>query len=71
MMKTMVDVNKTTGFEAERTHEEIAKEMGISRAYVSFLEKSALDKVRIALRARYDVYSPDDLVWPSTAIRSS
>jgi len=62
MMKTMVDVNKTTGFEAERTHEEIAKEMGISRAYVSFLEKSALDKVRIALRARYDVYSPDDLV---------
>jgi transcriptional regulator len=62
MMKTMVDVNKTTGFEAERTHEEIAKEMGISRAYVSFLEKSALDKVRIALRARYDVYSPDDLL---------
>jgi len=61
-MKTMVDVNKTTGFQAELTHEEIAKEMGISRAYVSFLEKSALDKVRIALRARYDVYSPDDLV---------
>ena len=35
------DVNKTTGFQAELTHEEIAKEMGISRAYVSHLEKSS------------------------------
>ena len=56
------DVNKTTGFEAELTHEEIAKEMGISRAYVSLLEKTALEKSRVALRARYDVYSPDDLL---------
>ena len=61
-MKTMVDVNKTTGFEAELTHEEIAKEMGISRAYVSILEKSALDKIRRVLRARYDVYSINDLL---------
>ena len=37
------DVNTTTGFQAELTHEEIAKEMGISRAYVSLLEKTALD----------------------------
>ena len=56
------DVNKTTGFQAELTHEEIAKEMGISRAYVSLLEKTALEKIRVALRARYDVYSPDDLL---------
>jgi transcriptional regulator len=61
-MKMMVDVNKTTGFNAELTHEEIAKEMGISRAYVSILEKSALDKIRRVLRTRYDVYSPDDLL---------
>jgi DNA-directed RNA polymerase specialized sigma subunit len=61
-MKMMVDVNKTTGFEAELTHEEIAKEMAISRAYVSILEKSALDKIRRVLRTRYDVYSPDDLL---------
>ncbi len=61
-MKMMVDVNKTTGFEAVLTHEEIAKEMGISRAYVSILEKSALDKIRRVLRARYDVYSINDLL---------
>ena len=62
MIKTMVNVNKTTWLQAELTHEEIAKEMGISRAYVSLLEKTALDKIRTVLRARYDVYSPDDLL---------
>mgnify|MGYP002507809715 CR=1 FL=1 len=61
-MKMMVDANKTTGFNAVLTHEEIAKEMGISRAYVSILEKSALDKIRRVLRARYDVYSINDLL---------
>jgi len=61
-MKMMIDVNKTTGLEAEFTHDEIAKVLGVSRSYVSYLEKSALDKIRKALAERYDVRSSNDLL---------
>ena len=46
----------------EHSHEEIAKELGVSRAYVCAIEKAALEKVRRALRARYDVHTKEDIV---------
>jgi len=62
MMTMMDDARKPKGQQTELTHEEIAKVMGVSRAYVSLLEKTAMDKIRRALGDRYDVYSPDDLL---------
>lgn len=56
------DVSKKKDLQVEFTHEEIAKEMGITRTAVSLLEKNALEKVRRALRARYSVYQSDDLI---------
>jgi len=56
------DVKKPKVPQAEFSHEEIAKEMGVSRAYVSILEKSALAKLRRALRARHNIHATDDLL---------
>ena len=56
------DVKKIKGPQTELTHEEIAKEMGVSRAAVSLLEKNALAKIRRALRARYNIHRSDDLL---------
>jgi transcriptional regulator len=62
MMKTKEDVKNPRGPHAEVSHDEIAKEMGVSRAYVSLLEKSALAKIKRALRARYNIHATDDLL---------
>ena len=56
------DAKNTKETQPELTHEEIAKEMGVSRAYVSLLEKNALAKIRRALRARYNIHQTDDLL---------
>lgn len=61
-MTMMDDARKPKGQQTELTHEEIAKVMGVSRAYVSYLEKSALDKIRKALEDRHNVRSSDDLL---------
>ena len=58
----MDDARKPKGQQTELTHEEIAKVMGVSRAYVSYLEKSALDKIRKVLEDRHNVRSSDDLL---------
>ena len=47
----------------DATHEEIAKEMGKSRAYVSLIEKEALEKLRKKLLWKHNVASVDDLLW--------
>jgi DNA-directed RNA polymerase specialized sigma subunit len=62
MMTMMDDARKPKGQQTELTHEEIAKVMGVSRAYVSYLEKSALDKIRKVLEDRHNVRSSDDLL---------
>jgi DNA-directed RNA polymerase specialized sigma subunit len=46
----------------EATHEQIAKEMGKSRAYVSLIEKEALEKLRKKLLWKHNVASVDDLL---------
>ena len=61
-MTMMDDARKPKGQQTELTHEEIAKIMGVSRAYVSYLEKSALDKIRKVLEDRHNVRSSDDLL---------
>ena len=61
-MTMMDDARKPKGQQTELTHEEIAKVMGVSRAYVSYLEKSALDKIRKVLEDRHNVRSSDDLL---------
>lgn len=61
-MTMMDDARKPKGQQTELTHEEIAKVMGVSRAYVSYLEKSALDKIRKVLEGRHNVRSSDDLL---------
>ena len=61
-MTMMDDARKPKGQQTELTHEEIAKVMGVSRAYVSYLEKSALDKIRKVLEYRHNVRSSDDLL---------
>jgi transcriptional regulator len=50
----MVDTKKSRGVAEQplMTHEEIAKELGVSRAYVSDMEKSALRKIKKALIKR-------------------
>lgn len=60
-MTMMEDVKKKIkGPQTDLTHEEIAKEMGVTRAAVSLLEKNALEKLKKALRARHKVYGSDD-----------
>lgn len=56
------DVKKVKGPQPEFTHDEIAKELGITRAAVSLIEKNALAKIRRALRARYNIYQSDDVI---------
>ena len=56
------DVKKVKAPQTELTHEEIAKELGITRAAVSLIEKNALAKIRRALRARYNIYQSDDVI---------
>jgi DNA-directed RNA polymerase specialized sigma subunit len=46
----------------DHTHEEIAKDLGRSRACVSQIEKAALDKLRKRLALDHDVRSLDDLL---------
>jgi DNA-directed RNA polymerase specialized sigma subunit len=46
----------------DATHAEIAKTMGKSRAYVSLIEKEALEKLRKKLLWNHDVRSVDDLI---------
>ena len=61
-MKMTEDVKKVKGPQPEFTHDEIAKELGITRAAVSLIEKNALAKIRRALRARYNIYQSDDVI---------
>lgn len=61
-MKTKEDVKNPRAPHAELTHDEIAKEMGITRSAVSMIEKSALAKIKRALRARYNIHQSDDLI---------
>lgn len=56
------DVKKIKGPQTELTHEEIAKELGLTRAAVSLIEKNALAKIRRALRARHNIHGSDDLL---------
>lgn len=56
------DVKKVKAPQTELTHEEIAKELGLTRAAVSMLEKNALAKIRRALRARYNIHRSNDLL---------
>jgi DNA-directed RNA polymerase specialized sigma subunit len=58
---TMEDNSKEYS-QYEATHEEIAKEMGKSRAYVSLIEKEALEKLRKKLLWKHNVASVDDLL---------
>ncbi len=54
--------NKTKNHEVNLTHEEIGQKLGVSRAYVSHLEKTALEKMKEALKYRYNIQSSDDLL---------
>lgn len=56
------DVKKVKGPQTDLTHDEIAKELGVTRAAVSLVEKKALEKLKKALKARHQVYSSDDLI---------
>ena len=56
------DVKKVKGPQTELTHEEIAKELGVTRAAVSLIEKNALAKIKRALRARYNIHQSDDII---------
>ncbi|MBE7057328.1 MAG: sigma-70 family RNA polymerase sigma factor [Ruminococcaceae bacterium] len=47
--KTIIDLRYGLSTGVERTQKEIGKMLGISRSYVSRIEKSALKKLRIAL----------------------
>lgn len=61
-MKMTDAVKKIKGPQTELTHAEIAKELGITRAAVSMIEKNALAKIRRALRARYNIHQSDDVI---------
>ena len=61
-MTMTADAKKPKAPQAELSHDEIAKEMGESRAYVSLLEKNALAKIRRALKARYNIHASDDVL---------
>ena len=56
------DVSKKKDLQVEFTHDEIAKEMGITRTAVSMLEKNALAKIKRALKARYNIHQSDDVI---------
>jgi DNA-directed RNA polymerase specialized sigma subunit len=46
----------------DATHAEIAKELGKSRAYVSLIEKEAIEKLRKKLLWKHNVTSMEDLI---------
>jgi|TARA_R110000868_G_C10357393_1_gene716951 DNA-directed RNA polymerase specialized sigma subunit len=58
----MEDVNSKEYSQYEATHEQIGKEMGKSRGYVSLIEKEALEKLRKKLLWKHNVTSVDDLI---------
>jgi transcriptional regulator len=58
----MEDVKSKEYSQYDATHSEIAKTMGKSRAYVSLIEKEALEKMRKKLLWKHDVRSLDDLI---------
>jgi len=62
MMKMKEDVKKVKGPQTDLTHEEIAKQLGVTRAAVSLAEKNALAKLKRALRARYNIHQSDDVI---------
>jgi transcriptional regulator len=62
MMMTKDDAKKIKAPQTELTHDEIAKELGITRTAVSLIEKKALEKVKRALRERYDIQQSDDMI---------
>ena len=53
---------KIKGPQTDMTHDEIAKELGVTRAAVSLIEKNALAKIRRALRARHNIHRSDDVI---------
>ena len=59
---TMEDVNNKEYSQYDATHEQIGKEIGKSRGYVSLLEKEALEKLRKKLLWKHNVSSMDDLL---------
>ena len=59
---TMEDVNNKEYSQYDATHDQIAKEIGKSRGYVSLLEKGALEKLREKLLLKHNVSSIDDLL---------
>jgi len=60
---TMEDANSRKEYsQYDATHAEIAKEMGKSRAYVSLIEKEAMEKLRKKLLLKHNISSLDDLL---------
>jgi DNA-directed RNA polymerase specialized sigma subunit len=59
---TMEDVNNKEYSQYDATHEQIGKEIGKSRVYVSLLEKEVLEKLRKKLLWKHNVTSVDDLI---------
>jgi len=60
----MEDANSRKEYsQYDATHAEIAKEMGKSRAYVSLIEKEAIEKLRKKLLWKHNISSLDDLLW--------
>ena len=59
---TMEDVKSKEYSQYDATHAEIAKTMGKSRAYVSLIEKEAMEKLRKKLLWNHNVSSVDDLI---------
>jgi transcriptional regulator len=59
----MEDANSRKEYsQYDATHAEIAKEMGKSRAYVSLIEKEAMEKLRKKLLLKHNISSLDDLL---------
>jgi len=59
----MEDVNDRAEYsQYDATHAEIAKEVGKSRAYVSLIEKEAMEKIRKKLLWKHNISSMDDLI---------
>lgn len=59
---TKKNVRKNKESQIDLTHAEIAKELGLTRSAVSLAEKSALAKLRKALRARHNIRKSGDLL---------
>ena len=57
-----ISAGRGAGSEAETSHAEIAKEMGVSKARVQQIENSALEKLRKKLIWEHDVFGVKDLL---------